>query len=312
MSGLEASVDRIAAETRFSGVVWVDRGGDVQLAKAYGLAHRGHEVPNTVDTQFGIASGTKGLTALTVVSLIEEGRLAMTTSARSVLGEDLPLIDDKVTVEHLLAHRSGIGDYFDEELDRPITDYVLAIPVHELDTTERFLRVLDGYPSKFAPDERFSYCNGGYVVLALIAERSSGTPFHELVEQRVCGPAGMRDTRFLARTSSLAARRSGTSRRTDRGPTSSISQFEEAATAASTPPQRTSAPCGAPCSPDVSCLWSGSPRWCVPTAKCRRNPLGTAWGSGSTSRATSWSCTDTTQACPSEASTILTDDSPTR
>jgi CubicO group peptidase (beta-lactamase class C family) len=197
MSDLEASVDRLAAETRFSGVVWVDRSGEVQLAKAYGLAHRGHGVANTVDTQFGIASGTKGLTALTVVSLIEEGRLEMTTTARSVLGKDLPLIDDEVTVEHLLAHRSGIGDYFDEELDRPITDYVLAIPVHKLDTTERFLRVLDGYPSKFPPDERFTYCNGGYVVLALIAERSSGTPFHELVEQRVCLPAGMSDTRFL-------------------------------------------------------------------------------------------------------------------
>ena len=128
MSGLEASVDRIAAETRFSGVVRVDRGGGVQLAKAYGLAHRGHGVANAIDTQFGIASGTKGLTALTVVSLIEEGRLEMTTTARSVLGKDLPLIDDEVTVEHLLAHRSGIGDYFDEEIDRPITDYVLAIP----------------------------------------------------------------------------------------------------------------------------------------------------------------------------------------
>jgi CubicO group peptidase (beta-lactamase class C family) len=85
-------------------------------------------VANAVETQFGIASGTKGLTALTVMSLIEEGRLKMTTTARSVLGEDLPLIDDEVTVEHLLAHRSGIGDYFDEEIDRPITDYVLAIP----------------------------------------------------------------------------------------------------------------------------------------------------------------------------------------
>jgi CubicO group peptidase (beta-lactamase class C family) len=100
MSGLEASVDRIAAETRFSGVVRVDRGGDVQLARAYGLAHRGHEVANAVETQFGIASGTKGLTALTVMSLIEEGRLKVTTTARSVLGMDLPLIDDEVTVEH--------------------------------------------------------------------------------------------------------------------------------------------------------------------------------------------------------------------
>ena len=41
--------------------------------------------------------------------------------------------------------------------------------------------MLDGHPTKFAPDERFGYCNGGYVVLALIAERASGTPFHELV-----------------------------------------------------------------------------------------------------------------------------------
>jgi CubicO group peptidase (beta-lactamase class C family) len=47
------------------------------------------------------------------------------------------------------------------------------------------------------PDERFAYNNGGYVVLALIAERASGMPFHELVRRRVCEPAGMTDTGFL-------------------------------------------------------------------------------------------------------------------
>lgn len=197
MSRLEAAIDRLAAETRFSGVVRVDRGDDVVLAKSYGLAHRGFRIANTVDTRFGLASGTKGLTAMAVMSLIEEGRLASDTTARSVLAEDLPLIDDEVTVEHLLAHRSGIGDYVDEDLDLPITDHVLTVPVHELGTIEDHLRVLDGYPSKFRPGERFSYCNGGYVVLALIAERVSGTPFHDLVEQRVCQPAGMTDTAFL-------------------------------------------------------------------------------------------------------------------
>jgi CubicO group peptidase (beta-lactamase class C family) len=194
---LEESVDRIAAETQFSGVVRVDRGDDVKLVKAYGLAHRGFSIPNAIDTQFAIASGTKGLTALTVMSLIEQGRLKPTTTARSVLGEDLPLIDEEVTVEQLLAHRSGIGDYIDEEAGHPVTDYVLAVPAHELATTEEYLRVLGGHPRKFPPDERFSYCNSGYVLLALIAERTTGTPFHELVEQRVCGPAGMRDTEFL-------------------------------------------------------------------------------------------------------------------
>lgn len=53
----------IAAETDFSGVVRVDRDGSVELVKAFGLAHRGYQVPNTVDTQFGMASGGKTLTA---------------------------------------------------------------------------------------------------------------------------------------------------------------------------------------------------------------------------------------------------------
>ena len=178
-------------------MVRVDRGERTELAKAYGLADRGHEIPNTVDTQFAIASGTKGLTALAVVSLIEDGSLDLTTTARSVLGEDLPLIDDDVTIEHLLSHRSGIGDYLDEDADHDITDYVMPVPVHELATTEQYLAVLDGHATAFPPGERFAYCNGGYVVLALIAERTSGMPFHELVRRRVCEPAGMDDTEFL-------------------------------------------------------------------------------------------------------------------
>lgn len=197
MSELERELDSIASETAFSGVVRVERGDRIEVAKAYGLAHRGYEIPNEVDTRFAIASGAKGLTALTVVSLIEDGVLELSTTARSVLGQDLSLIDDDVTIERLLSHRSGIGDYLDEGVDHDLTDYLMPVPVHELATTEQYLAVLDGHPSKFAPGERFAYCNGGYVVLALIAERASGVPFHDLVRQRVCEPAGMGDTEFL-------------------------------------------------------------------------------------------------------------------
>ena len=193
----EPEIDAIAAANDFSGVVRIDRDGEVELAKAYGLAHRGHEIPNTVDTQFAIASGVKGLTAVAVVSLIEDGSLGLSTTARSVLGRDLPLISDDVTVEHLLSHRSGIGDYLDEDADHEITDYLMPVPVHELATTEDYLVALDGHAAKFSAGEQFSYCNGGYVVLALLAERISGTPFHELVRRRVCEPAGMDDSEFL-------------------------------------------------------------------------------------------------------------------
>ena len=74
---------------------------------------------------------------------------------------------------------------------------MLPVPVHELLTTEQYLAVLAGHPAAFPAGERFAYCDGGYVVLALIAERTSRMPFHELVRERVCAPAGMGDTAFL-------------------------------------------------------------------------------------------------------------------
>jgi CubicO group peptidase (beta-lactamase class C family) len=197
MSALARDLDEIAADTGFSGVVRVDGPDGSGLVRAYGLADRAHVIPNTPETQFGIASGTKGLTALVVMRLVEDGTLSLSTSARSLLGTDLPLVDERVTIEHLLAHRSGIGDYLDEELDLDFSDYLMPVPVQRLATTEAYLEVLDGHPQKFAPGERFGYCNSGYVLLALIAERSAASPFHELVRDLVCEPAGMADTAFL-------------------------------------------------------------------------------------------------------------------
>ncbi len=197
MEPLADAIDELARSSGFSGVVRIDRGGGTEVARAYGEADRAHGIANTVGTRFAMASGSKGLTALAVVSLIEDGTLALTTPAREVLGSDLPLIADDVTVEHLLAHRSGIGDYLDESDGREITDYVMPVPVHELEATEDYLAVLGGHTTAFPAGERFAYCNGGFVVLALIAERASGVPFHDLVAARVCEPAGMRQTAYL-------------------------------------------------------------------------------------------------------------------
>lgn len=198
MSDLFESVAALASETGFSGVVRIDQGSHTPYAEAFGFAHRGFEVPNKIDTQFAIASGGKGFTALAVASLIEDGILFLDTTARSILGEDLPLIADDVTVEHLLGHRSGIGDYIDEDNEELASDdYLMVSPVHELVETEAFLVELSGFPTKFKAGEQFSYCNGGYIVLALIAERASDTSYHDLVAERVLGPAGMVDSGFL-------------------------------------------------------------------------------------------------------------------
>ena len=196
MDALARAVDGAAAALDFAGVVRVDRAGAPPFERGYGLADRAHGVAVTPSTRLGIASATKGLTALGVVALVEDGVLRMDTRVRELLGEDLPLIDDAVTVEQLLAHRSGIGDYVDEEAIASETDYVLPEPVHRLAETEDYLAVLGGLPQVAPPGARFAYNNGGYVVLALVAERAAGVAFRELVARRVCGPAGMEATSF--------------------------------------------------------------------------------------------------------------------
>ncbi|GAB7005203.1 serine hydrolase domain-containing protein [Nocardioides sp. AN3] len=194
---LADEVDAAAEHIGFAGVVRVDRAGETELSAAYGLADRAHGVANTLETQFATASGTKGLTALAVMSLVEEGVLGLGTTARSLLGDDLPLIAGDVTIEHLLAHRSGIGDYLGEDAIGDITDYVMPVSVHTLASTEQYLPVLEGHETVSPAGAHFAYNNGGYVVLALVAERASGVAFADLVRTTVCEPAGMVDTAFL-------------------------------------------------------------------------------------------------------------------
>lgn len=190
-------LETAASAKSFTGVVAVDRGDQRVFERAYGFAHRALGVPNTTATRFGTASGGKAFTALAVMRLVEDGAIALGDPVRPILGDDLPLIDGEVTVEHLLTHTSGIGDYLAEDGDGNETDYVLTAPVHTLAETEAFVPELEGYPPLFSPGERFKYCNGGYVVLALIAERVSKVPFHDLVDREVCQRAGLTETEFL-------------------------------------------------------------------------------------------------------------------
>jgi CubicO group peptidase (beta-lactamase class C family) len=196
MTDLLETIDEVAKRTSFSGAVRVTSPGD-EWSQAWGFAHRGLGLPCLPTTKFAMASGSKAFTALATMRLIADGVLTLDTTARSVLGADLPLIDDRVTVEQLLCHRSGIGDYLDEEIHTDTNEYVMPVPVQELENTEAFLQVLDGFPQKFEPGTDFVYCNGGYMVLAVIVERASQIPFHDLIQQVVLDKAGMTETSYL-------------------------------------------------------------------------------------------------------------------
>lgn len=138
-------LDNAAKQTGFSGVLRVDEGDGSVFAQAYGFADRAYQIPNTSSTRYSVASVTKGFTALVIGSLIDEGLISLETPVRQFLGADLPLIDDAVTIGHLLTHRSGIGDYLEESESEDFNDYVMPVPVHTMDSTEHYLPALAGH-----------------------------------------------------------------------------------------------------------------------------------------------------------------------
>ena len=172
-------------ENTFSGVVLIGKGDDVVFAKPYGMANYEFNVPLTVDTRFPIASITKMFTAAILMRLVEENKL----SRSDVLAKWVPDFPsaDKITIDHLATHKSGIRD--PQELRRII---------RANRTTAEVVDVLKKKPLASVPGETYSYTTANYAVLAHIIERVTGRTYAEVVRDYVYTPAGMRDSGELA------------------------------------------------------------------------------------------------------------------
>ena len=184
----------VATENGFTGAIRVQAGDDCLFEAAFGLADRAHDVPNTPKTRFGVASGSKTFTALAVLSLVADGVWTLDDPVRRWLGDDLPQVDDAVTLRHLLSHTSGVGEYLDDDADAD--EYLLPGSMHTLNSPEDFVPLLD-VPMRSTPGGEFEYSNAGFVLLGLVAQRAAGIRYQDLVRERVIRPAGLRHTGFL-------------------------------------------------------------------------------------------------------------------
>jgi CubicO group peptidase (beta-lactamase class C family) len=193
---LRSDLVRLAESGDFSGVIGVYRDGRPLVELTRGFADRANRRSVSLATVFGIASVTKGLTALTVVSAIESGELRADTTLRSLLPDALPGVAPEVTIEHLLAHTSGVWDYLDEDVLTDTDEYVLGMPVHRLTAPADYLPLLGEQPQVRPVDHGFKYNNGGYVMLAVAVEVACGRSYYDLVQERVLDPAGMTSTGF--------------------------------------------------------------------------------------------------------------------
>lgn len=174
-------------ENDFSGTVIVTQNGTTVFHQAYGMAVREWQVPNAVSTKFRIASLSKTFTEVTVMKLAEEGRLDIDEPLKRYLPDFPASYGSKVTLRHLLTHRSGISRLF----NIPGWANGKSVSSH---TKQAFLSMIAGMPVEFKAGEKRHYSSANYYLLGLVIEQVTGQDFGQVLQQKVLKPLNMNNT----------------------------------------------------------------------------------------------------------------------
>lgn len=162
--------------------VIVVKNGDVILRAGYGMANLELGVAIEPHMVFRLGSITKQFTAVAILMLLEEGKLALDDEITRFF-PDYPTQGHRITVEHLLTHTSGIKSY---------TDMPEWMPLWRKDLTlAELIDVFKDQPMTFAPGSRWAYNNSAYVLLGAIIEAASGQSYEEFLQRRLFEPLGM-------------------------------------------------------------------------------------------------------------------------
>lgn len=183
--------------------VIVVRDGKTLLRKGYGMADMELGVRVEPDMVFRLGSITKQFTAVAIMMLAEQGKLALTDDVTKFL-PDYPTGGKAITVEHLLTHTSGIKSY---------TSMKSWLSMWRKDfTVQELIDLFKNEPADFAPGERWSYNNSGYILLGAIIEKVSGQSYEEFVRRNIFEPLGMKQSYYGSATRLIPRRVPGYSR----------------------------------------------------------------------------------------------------
>jgi len=186
---LKGKIDRLVSQYTeldvFSGVVLVAQEGEPVYHKPFGLANREENIANTLDTRFDIGSMNKTFTKVVVLQLVDEGKLRLSDKLVDYLPGFKQQGAEKITIEHLLNHQSGFGDYHSPE-------YMRTPPAER--TISWIVERVQKMPLMFEPGTEQEYSNAGYVILGAIIEKVSGISYHQNVVERIIEPLGLKQT----------------------------------------------------------------------------------------------------------------------
>jgi D-alanyl-D-alanine carboxypeptidase len=155
--------------------------------KGQGMANLEFGVPIEPIMVFRLGSITKQFTAVAILMLVEQGKLALDDSISKFL-PDYPTHDHLITVEHLLTHTSGIKSY---------TNIPEWPPLWRKDfTVQELIDFFKYQPMEFAPGKRWAYNNSGYILLGAIIEHVSGQSYEQFIQQSIFEPLGMKQSYY--------------------------------------------------------------------------------------------------------------------
>lgn len=189
-------------EKNFSGVGLVKKGEDIIFVNAYGYAHRGFKVNNTIDTMFDTASITKLFTAVAILQLVDKKLLRIDDKIVDIIDLKGTKIPKDVTIFHLLTHTSGIADDADEEDGEKYEDLFTNKPNYSIRNCIDFIPQFAYKEPNFEAGTHVRYNNCAYVLLGLAIEKITGEGYREYVTKNIFNVCEMNNTGFYAKEES--------------------------------------------------------------------------------------------------------------
>ncbi|MES2899718.1 MAG: serine hydrolase domain-containing protein [Pseudomonadota bacterium] len=199
-SSIDASLARHFKQDEPGAAVLVTRAGKPLLRKAYGMADVAKGIPMSPDHVLRLGSITKQFTAVAILMLVEDGKLALNDDITRVF-PDYPTKGKKISIEHLLTHTSGIVSY----TSKPGFGAGLGNDIG----VSQMIDTFKNDPLEFEPGTRFKYNNSGYFLLGAVIEKISGMSYAKFLEQRIFIPLGMNDSAYEGHERSQAPRAAG-------------------------------------------------------------------------------------------------------
>jgi CubicO group peptidase (beta-lactamase class C family) len=169
----------------FNGEILVAKNGEIVFEAYAGCSHFNPEIKNSATTPIHIASISKTFTAACILRLYSQSKLSLQDNLQKFF-PNLPY--QGITIQMLLNHRSGLPNYI-YFMDTAWKTNIKAINKDVVNF------MITQKPLAYAPpDKVFSYCNTNYVLLALIVEQVTATPYPKYMKDSLFAPLGMKNS----------------------------------------------------------------------------------------------------------------------